>query len=324
MQKEKKPTEVDEIMQHINNAVKGCKIMLGDDERLRIRRLETGIPPLDEILGGGLPFGRVTIFAGEEQGGKSFLACKAIVAAQQQNLKVAIIDVERSFDPLWASKIGVDLSKLMVCETSSGEEALDIAVALTSIKVDVIVLDSIAGLLPIAERDGSMDDQFIGLQARLVNKGLRKLIQENSGDTIIILINQLRAKIGGWVVDENLPGGKGQGFFSGIILMVKRGAYIKDGEEKIGFIMRLFTKKNKTYTPMLKTEIPFLFTGELDLVRSVVLRAIELGIIRRSGAYYEYEDFPNGKILGKQGALDYMGNHSDIYDKLVAEVKKYN
>lgn len=321
--KNKDTDSIEDIVAHVNNAVKNSKIMLGDDDKLPLRRLETGILPLDNILGGGLPFGRVTIFAGPEQGGKTFLAFKAIEAAQKQGLTAAFIDVERTYDPAWAKTVGVDTSKLIYCMTSSGEEALDVAMELTRAKVGIIVLDSLAGLLPLAEKEEDMEQKFIGIQPLLINKGLRKIVQENSGDSIILLINQIRLTIGGWGNNEKLPGGMGQYFFASIILRINKGVALKEKDEKIGFTMKLFTEKNKTFKPQLKSEIPFMFSGKLDLKRVVVFKAIDIGIIEKNGSYFTHPKFPDGKILGKNGVLNYIETSEELYEELVEKVREY-
>lgn len=323
--KKKNNVELDAIIAQVKSAVKGSKTMLGNDGSLSLKRLPMDIPPLDEILGGGLPMGRITVFAGPEQGGKTYLACKAVEAAQKKGMTSAFIDVEHTYDPEWAEVIGVDTSKLIYCKTTSGEEALNVALELTKAGVGIIVLDSLAGLLPLAEKDEEMEQQFIGLQARLINKGLRKIVQENEG-SILLLINQVRMTIGTWagLGGDTLPGGMGQYFFASIIMRVNKGTAIKDGETKLGFNMRMFTEKNKTHRPQLKTEVPFLFSGELDLVRVTVLRAIELGIIKKGGAWFSYPDFPNGgRILGKQGVFDFLNGNPEVYERIAEAVRSY-
>ena len=316
-------SDMQDIMNHVSKAVKSARMMAGSDEELIIKRLRTEVPPLDEILGGGLPFRRITCFSGEESGGKSFLSQLVIASAQRAGLTTALIDVEHSFDPVWANNIGVDTENLIYSDTSSGEEAIDVAVELIKARTGLVVVDSLAGLLPLSEKDADMEQKQVGTQARLINQGLRKITQEITGDTIVLLINQQRDSIGMWagMTGKNQPGGRGLRHFAGIILWVSKGPFIKDKDKnKLGFHMRMFTEKNKTHRPQLMTEIPFLFSGKLDLILSTILRAIDLGIITQKGPYYQFEDFPNGKMLGRQAVEDYFLDNEKSFKKLSKEV----
>ena len=282
------------------------------------------IPPLDTILGGGFPLGRTSLIIGDFSAGKTFIAQKAIVSAQNQNRLTAFIDVEKCFDPGWFKLTGVDIDNLILSQPGTGEEALDIVIALIKAKVDLVIMDSIAALLPISEEEEGMEHQFIAIQARLFNKGLRKITQANRMNTAFVAINQLREGIGGRFVDERLPAGRGQEFFSSIILRVRRGPFIKEKvgkiEKKIGFNMRLETVKNKLVAPYQSCELPFLFEGGvLDVIAGLVQLGLDCGVIQQRQAYYEVD---GNKVLGKQRLIDLLKDNLDLQEIIKNKIQE--
>ena len=197
----------------------------------------------------------------------------------------------------------------------------DLVIAFIKAGIDVVILDSVAALLATSEEEANMEKQSIGLQARLFNKGLRKITQANRRKSIFIAINQTRAGIGGPVPMEALPAGRGQLFFSSIILHVGRSGWLKDGDKKSGFNMKFFTEKNKLAPPFQTATIPFRFEGGiLDIVAGLVEMALEAEVIMQKGPYYSHHLFEKGKILGKQGVIDFLQEHSDIADEIRKQI----
>ena len=301
-----------DVISFVNDTVKGADLRLGSNEYFRPRKLAFGIDTLDEILGGGLPFGRTTLIKGDFSSGKTFLVQKILQAAQRDGLLGAYIDVEKGIDPDWFTTTGVDVNEIVVAQPGSGEEALDLAVALVKAEVDVVVLDSVAALIPTVEVENDMNQQLVGSIARLLNKGLRKVTNENRNKTIFIILNQLRQGIGAAPFPtEALPGGKGQWFFSSIVLDLKKGPWIKDGsgpnEKRIGFTIKIRTEKNKLSIPQQVCELPFIFEGGvIDMTRGLFDVALDAGVIVQKGAIYHYPGFPGGKIRGKLGVLRFL------------------
>lgn len=276
----------------------GTNLYWGSDEELKLVKLPFGLANLDSILGGGLAFNRVTEIVGEYSAGKTLLAMFMMKRAIEEGHPAVFIDVERTWTREWAETLGLDTDKVLVSQPPSGEAAINVLRALVKESPPgVVVLDSIAALPPAAESDNPVEQQFPGLQARLVNKGLRLFTQENTGGWMIILINQLRQKIG--VVygnPETLPGGKGQDFYSWQLLRVARAGWIEEGEGKnkkrVGYKLRVTVEKSKQSRPFGRCEIPFYWTGDVDEVAGLVDQAIEVEIITREGStnWYNFED----------------------------------
>jgi recombination protein RecA len=329
-EKKSETNSLEEITKYLKSALKNADVMVGSDPSLSIQRISTGIRQFDDILGGGLPKGRITIFHGEESSGKSLLSYLCIAAAQRQGLVPGLVDVEHSFDPVWAQVLGIDTSKLIIVTTYTGEDALSAAEEMVKAGVGMVVLDSIAALLPTAEDESAMGDQSIGLQPRMLNKGLRRITQSaNKNGTVMLLINQVRDTIGRFpgLSGVTMPGGRAQKHHASINVNISRGPSIKetvkDKDIKIGYIIRMTTVKNKTFHPVLTCELPFLFNGKLDLEKMVALRAIELGVIKNSKGYtYEYPAFPDGRLLGKKGCIDFITEHPEVYEELAKLVEE--
>ena len=213
--------DIAKVLAVINKSLK-TNLTFGNADSLNIGRISTGMPAFDKILGGGLPRQSVTELFGRQSTGKTYIAQRAIATAQSNGLTCAFIDAEHSYEPEWAKLSGVDVDSLIVSRPDTGEKALDILLALCESHSDLVVLDSIAALLPTAEADGDMEQNSMALQARLLNKLFRKLPPSNQ-KTAVILIIQGRAGIGGYVTRDALPGGRGQEFFSRIMVRFRRG-----------------------------------------------------------------------------------------------------
>jgi len=303
---------VKKIVETINKKLK-TNISIGNEDGLAIQRISTGIPSFDQALGGGIPRQSVTEFYGYQSSGKTFVAQRIMAHAQSQGLQCALIDAEFSYDPVWAKKIGMDVDELIVARPDTGEIALNVLLGLCESGVDIIVLDSIAALLPTAEAEGDMEDMQMGSQARLMNKLFRKLPIANS-KTAVIMINQIRAGIGGYITREALPGGKGQEFFSRIMVRVKRSESIGDK----GFYIDMRCDKNKTHQPMLECRVPFYYTGESDPVYELFTTAIDLDIVERRGATYAFE---GAKAVGKDNFVTLMKENTELLTNVTEKVR---
>lgn len=311
-----------DIIKYISKEVPESDIALASDSRFVIDRISTDIPFLDSLLGGGLPFGRTIEIFGDFSTGKTFLAQMMIKAIQRKGLIAAFVDVEKTFDPKWFTVSGIDLDKLLLAQPASGEEALDVAIQLVKSEVPIVVLDSIAALMPMTMAEEGMEKKFIGIQARLYNDGLKRITSANRHNkTIFVPLNQTRVGIGGYIPTDALPAGKGQYFFSHIMLKVSRGAVIKDKEEKkIGFRMKLFVEKNKTAGTMFQScELPFLFSGVIDTFSGLVELAIDSKIITQTGPYYHYGD---NKFLGKNNLIEFLKQNGEEFEMLKKKVLK--
>lgn len=311
-----------EIQKSIKSSLK-LDIPFASDKKYTTERISTGMPMFDAILGGGVARRATLLLHGAESSGKSFLCYKTIATAQEDGMICALIDVEYSYEPDWGAKIGINNDELLVYQPSTAEEALDVSIAMCENDVDILVVDSLAALLPADEADASMGDWQMGLQARLINKFFRNLPPVNN-NTAVILINQHRVDIHGRVfhgyVPYTLPGGKGQDFFSKIMVETKRGQFMyekgvtsKKGVAPIGFYITAATKKNKTHIPMLDCEIPVYYTGKTDYFTELFDLGVLYGIINRGGAYYSFRD---SRALGKEGFLELIRNDTVLQDAI--------
>jgi recombination protein RecA len=286
-----------EIVDILNKAFKGkSPITLGNDPNLKVGKLSSGISVLDRILGGGWPRGRVVMLIGAYSSGKTLVCLHTIANAQKEGNICAIIDVEKAYCPEWSTKLGIDTDSLIVTQPNTAEEAFDHMVEMLRLDspVDVIVMDSIAALTPTPEAEEGMSQQYMGLLARTVNKGLRKVVSENN-KSLLMFINQTRESIGIIMGNpETWPGGKGQGFTSSMILRVRRGTFIEEGKgdnkKRIGHNLKFKTEKNKMAPPYQEAEIPFYYKGLMDYNAGLISLALELGIVERAGPYYKYKD----------------------------------
>lgn len=297
--------------------------LFGSDEKLRLNVLPLEIPSLDHALDGGFAFGRITMLIGEWGSGKTLLALLAIKAAQERGISCAYIDAERTWNPEWATALGVDVDDILVDQPVDGQKAFDAAVDLCQRRVGVLVIDSLAELTPKDELEAdSVGDALMGVQARMINRGLR-VLKANNEQTLIILINQLRQKIGVMFGNpETLPGGLGQRYAAWQIVRVMRGDWITDTEDKrkrTGYDLKIRVEKSKQGAPFKEASIPFLFTGELDFVGSLVAVCLDMGIITKNGSKFSVPGM-EGTIFGMPRLIRTVKEDALLLDKLQAAI----
>ena len=307
----------------------GSIMKLGDANSVDVAVIPTGSLTLDMALGvGGLPRGRVIEIYGPESSGKTTVALHVVAEAQKMGGEAAFIDAEHALDPVYAKKLGVDIDNLIVAQPDTGEQALDIAEALVrSGALDVIVVDSVAALVPKAEIDGEMGDSHVGLLARLMSQALRKLtaVISKSG-TVVIFINQLREKVGVMYGNpETTPGGRALKFFSSVRLDVRRGEVIKNGTELIGNKTKVKVVKNKVAPPFKTAEFDILYGEGISKEGNILDFAVENNIIKKSGAWFSY----NGEKIGqgRDNVRKYMVENKEFtaeIDRQVRELLKNN
>ncbi len=293
---------------------KGSVMRMGDKAEMTIEAVSTGALALDLALGiGGLPRGRVTEIYGPESSGKSTLAMHVVAEAQRNGGICAYIDAEHAMDPIYANAIGVDIDELLISQPDTGEQALEIADTLIrSGAIDVIVIDSVAALTPRAEIEGEMGDTHVGLQARLMSQALRKLTANlNRSNTVCIFINQLREKIGVMFGSpETTPGGRALKFYSSIRLDIRRIESIKDGVEVVGNRTRVKVVKNKCSPPFRQAEFDITYGKGISREGSLLDVGVDLGIIKKSGAWFTYEGEQLGQ--GRENAKAFLAANPEI------------
>ena len=301
---------------------KGSVMRLGDEARVPIAVIPTGSIALDVALGiGGLPRGRVVEIYGPESSGKTTVALHAVANAQRAGGIAAFIDAEHALDPDYAKALGVDTDALLVSQPDTGEQALEIAdMLIRSGAIDIIVIDSVAALVPRAEIEGEMGDSHVGLQARLMSQALRKLAGalSNSGTTAIF-INQLREKIGVMFGSpETTTGGKALKFYASIRLDVRRIETLKDGTDAIGNRTRVKVVKNKMAPPFKQAEFDIIYGQGISREGSIIDMGVEHGIVRKSGAWYTYEGDQLGQ--GKENARMFMRDNPDLANEVEKKI----
>lgn len=304
---------------------KGSIMKLGEaGDKLNIEVIPTGAISLDIALGvGGIPRGRIIEIFGPESSGKTTVALHIIAEAQKVGGIAAFIDAEHALDPTYAKNLGVDIDNLLISQPDTGEQALEIAEALVrSSAVDVVVVDSVAALVPKAELDGEMGDMHVGLQARLMSQALRKLAGAISkSKTSVIFINQLREKVGIMFGNpETTPGGRALKFYSTVRLEVKRTESLKQGNDIMGNITRIKVVKNKVAPPFKQAEFDIMYGEGISKEGCILDIGADVGIINKSGAWYSYGDERLGQ--GRENAKQYLKENTDLSLKIEKEIKK--
>jgi recombination protein RecA len=302
---------------------KGSVMRLGEEARAPIKVIPTGSIVLDVALGiGGLPRGRVVEIYGPESSGKTTVALHAVANAQRAGGIAAFIDAEHALDPEYAKALGVDTDALLVSQPDTGEQALEIAdMLIRSGALDILVIDSVAALVPRAEIEGEMGDSHVGLQARLMSQALRKITGalSNSGTTAIF-INQLREKVGVMFGSpETTTGGKALKFYASIRLDVRRIETLKDGGEPVGNRTRVKVVKNKVAPPFKQAEFDILYGFGISREGSLIDMGVEQGILRKSGAWYTYEGDQLGQ--GKENARKFLRDNPDIANDIEKRIQ---
>ncbi len=293
---------------------KGSIMRLGDKETIKMEVIPTGALSLDIALGiGGFPKGRIIEIFGPESSGKTTVALHAIAEAQKKDGIAAFIDAEHALDPNYAKRLGVDVDNLIVSQPDTGEQALEITEALVrSGAVDIVVVDSVAALVPKAEIEGEMGDSHVGLQARLMSQALRKLAGViNKSKTIVIFINQLREKVGVMFGNpETTTGGRALKFYSTIRLDVRKIESIKQGENVIGNRTRVRVVKNKVAPPFKQAEFDIMYGQGISNEGNILDVGVESNIINKSGSWYSYKDYKLGQ--GRENAKDFLRQNPEI------------
>ncbi|MFW0784774.1 recombinase RecA [Gordonia sp. CPCC 206044] len=306
------------------NFGKGSVMRLGEETRQPIEVIPTGSISLDVALGiGGLPRGRVVEIYGPESSGKTTVALHAVANAQAAGGIAAFIDAEHALDPDYAAKLGVDTDALLVSQPDTGEQALEIAdMLIRSGALDILVIDSVAALVPKAEIEGEMGDSHVGLQARLMSQALRKMTSAlNNSKTTAIFINQLREKIGVMFGSpETTTGGKALKFYSSVRLDVRRIETLKDGTDAVGNRTRVKIVKNKVAPPFKQAEFDILYGHGISKEGSLIDMGVAEGFIRKSGSWFTYEGDQLGQ--GKENARKFLIENDDIRDEIEKKIKE--
>ncbi|MBV8957718.1 MAG: recombinase RecA [Actinobacteria bacterium] len=301
---------------------KGSVMKMGETTHMAIESIPTGALSLDLALGiGGLPRGRVVEIYGPESSGKSTLAMHVVAEAQRNGGICAYVDAEHAMDPIYAGSIGVNVDELLISQPDTGEQALEIAdMLIRSGAIDVLVIDSVAALTPRAEIEGEMGDSHVGLQARLMSQALRKLTGTLSRtNTICIFINQLREKIGVMFGSpETTPGGRALKFYSSVRLDIRRIESIKDGVEVVGNRTRVKVVKNKTAPPFRQAEFDIMYGKGISREGSVIDVGVDMGIVKKSGAWYTYEGEQLGQ--GKENAKQFLIDNPELMVTIYARI----
>jgi recombination protein RecA len=304
---------------------KGSIMKLGEaSANMNIETVPTGSIALDIALGvGGLPRGRIIEIYGPESSGKTTVALHAVAEVQKRGGQAAFIDAEHALDPVYARKLGVNIDELLISQPDTGEQALEIAEALVrSGAVDVIVVDSVAALVPKNELEGEMGDSHVGLQARLMSQALRKLAGAISkSKTIAIFINQLREKVGVMFGNpETTTGGRALKFYASVRLEVRRGEALKVGNEVVGHRTKIKVVKNKVAPPFKQADVDIMFGEGISREGSLIDIATELDIIQKSGAWYSYNEERLGQ--GRENAKQFLKEHPEVTEEIERKIRE--
>jgi len=302
----------------------GSIMRLSDDQVVSVDGIPTGALSLDIALGGqGIPRGRICELYGPEGSGKTTLALHVVASAQKPGGVAAFIDAEHSLDPTWAKRLGVNLEQLLISQPATGEEALEICELLVrSNAVDVVVIDSVAALIPKAEIEGEMGDQHIGLQARLMSQAMRKLVGAIAKSrTCVIFINQIRMKIGVMFGNpETTPGGRALKFYSSVRIDVRRISTIKEGDEAVGNRTRARVVKNKVAPPFRTAEFDIMFNNGISATGDLIDLAAANDIVTKSGSWFSYGDVRLGQ--GRESAKSFLSENPELVEEIRTAVLK--
>ncbi len=303
---------------------KGAVMRMGDQPREAIPAVSTGSLGLDIALGiGGLPFGRIVEIYGPESSGKTTLTLQVIAEAQKLGKTCAFVDAEHALDPIYAEKLGVSLDDMLVSQPDTGEQALEITDMLVrSNAVDVVVIDSVAALVPKAEIEGDMGDTHVGLQARLMSQALRKITGNvKNANCLVIFINQIRMKIGVMFGSpETTTGGNALKFYSSVRLDIRRTGAVKQGDEVVGNETRVKVVKNKVSPPFRQAEFQIFYGSGIYQMGEVIDLGVKQGIVDKSGAWYAYQGNKIGQ--GKANAAKYLEENSEIAAEIEAQIRE--
>src|SRR6266852_1467221 len=302
---------------------KGAIMKLGEISRIHVDVIPTGSIALDLALGvGGIPRGRITEIYGPEASGKTTLGQHIIASAQHAGGYAAFIDAEHALDRTYAARCGIDINNLLISQPDTGEQALEIVDALIrSNAIDVIVIDSVAALTPRAEIEGEMGDSHVGLQARLMSQGMRKLTAAiSSSNTAVVFTNQLREKIGVMFGNpETTPGGKALKFYASVRLDIRRIDTIKQGQEVMGSRTRVRVVKNKVAPPFRVAEFDIMYSEGISREGGLIDLGLEMGLVKKSGAWFNVGDIRLGQ--GRENAKDFLRQNSDVASALEEQIR---
>lgn len=303
---------------------KGAVMRLGETEIPKVEAISTGCLTLDVALGiGGIPQGRIIEIYGPESSGKTTVALHCVAEVQKKGGTAAYVDAEHALDPIYASKLGVNLDDLYISQPDSGEQALEIVETLVrSGAIDIIVIDSVAALTPQAELDGDMGDSHVGMQARLMSQALRKITAATSkSKCTLIFINQLREKIGAMYGNpETTTGGKALKFYSSVRIEVRKADTIKDGNDIVGNHVKAKIVKNKVAPPFKVAEFDIMYGTGISNMGCVLDLAVENGFIQKSGSWFSYNDEKIGQ--GRDKAMDFLKAHPEVFEEVDAKIRE--
>lgn len=305
---------------------KGAIMKLGDRPNIDIKVISSGSLKVNNALGiGGYPIGRIIEVYGPESSGKTTLALHAVAEVQKSGGIAAYIDVENAIDPVYAAALGVQIDELILSQPDSGEQALEITeMLIKSGAVDLVVVDSVAALVPQAELDGEMSDNQMGLQARLMSKAMRKLAGVmNRSECTAIFINQIREKIGVMYGNpETTPGGRALKFYSSVRIEIRKGEAIKEGSELIGNKTNIKVVKNKVAPPFKTAQIEIMYGKGIDMLGEILDFAVEKDIVHKSGAWYSYKENKIGQ--GRESVRTFLKANEELCKEIVEQIQKQN
>mgnify|MGYP001288885300 FL=1 len=329
---QKKVTDIKEVdkSKQLDNALgqierqfgSGTVMRMGDKRNEKIPAIPTGSLGLDLALGiGGLPRGRIVEIYGPESSGKTTLTLEVIAQCQKLGGTAAFIDAEHALDPIYAAKLGVNVDELLVSQPDTGEQALEVAdIMVSSGGIDILVIDSVAALVPKAEIEGEMGDHHVGLQARLMSQALRKITGNvKKSDTLVIFINQIRHKIGVMFGSpETTAGGNALKFYSSVRMDIRRIGTVKDGDEAVGNETRVKVVKNKVSPPFKQAEFQILYNKGINRLGELIDKGSDLDIIEKAGAWYSYEGEKIGQ--GKANSIEFLEQNPKLLKTIEKQV----